>query len=371
MKLLLSALILGLSVSALVFSQVTVVVNTGPLETGYAVVTPISGTGDGLSVSETFGEQIGANVFQASVLGSPLVTLTDVVVVVDQTNGANTGVAIVNPNASGANVLLSLRNQLGATIATRAITVAGHAQISEFVTELFPGDPNVAQGTTGLLFISSDVPVGIVALAFAGGTFTALPVAAQLSGNNVITPQTANATIATTTVPVASTFGVTPVTVGTTPVTIVSAPLTPTFNGVPTPPTLLPPPINPIPPVVPTTPITGSAIPLVTSTGAVTGSQFVTPVSSFANTTQSVVSSTFFTFPLVVAGVGGPGALLLPQVATGGGWTTQITIANTSPVTQTVRVDFFNVVGGPLVSTLGSTVPNIVIPPGGVATLRL
>src|SRR5262245_9116549 len=98
MKLLFSALILGLSITSLVLGQITVVVNTGPLQTGYAVVTPTAGTADGLSVAETFGEQIGSSVFQASVLGSPLVTLTDVVVSVDPLNGANTGVALVNPN---------------------------------------------------------------------------------------------------------------------------------------------------------------------------------------------------------------------------------------------------------------------------------
>jgi hypothetical protein len=370
MKLLLSAFILGLSITGLVFGQVTVtetVVNTGPLQTGFAVVTPVAGTGEGLSVSETFGEQIGANLFQTSVLGSPLVTLTDVVVSVDSTNGFNTGVAMVNPNLSLANVTLTLGNQQGATIGTRTITIGAHQQISEFATELFSGDPNVAQGLTGLLFISSDMPIGVVGLAFSGGTFTALPVASQLSGNNVITTQTAAGSIATATRPVTSTFGLIAVPV-TTPTTV-SAPLTPTFNGVPTPPTLLPPPVIPI---FPTTPITGSAIPLVTSTGPVTGTQFTTtPVSSFALATQNVVPSFTFTFPQLIAGVGGTGALLLPQVATGGGWTSQITIANTSATTQTVRVDFLNPLGGPLPSSLGSTVPNIVIPPGGVATLRL
>ena len=217
------------------------------------------------------------------------------------------------------------------------------------------------------MFIGSDVPIAVVALAFSGGTFTALPVAAQLSGNNVITAQTVPGVIATTTTPVVSTFGVIPV--PTTPPLSVSAPLTPTFNGVPTPPTLLPPPVVPI---VPTTPITGSAIPLVTSTGPVTGTAFVTtPVSSFATTTQNVFPSLMFALPQLAAGVGGPGALMLPQVATGGGWTTQITIANTSTVIQTVRVDLFNSFGGILASPLGPTVQGIVIPPGGVATLRL
>ena len=368
MKLLLSALIVGLSISAFVFGQVAVVVNTGPLQTGFAVVTPVAGTAEGLSVSETFGEQIGPNIFQASVVGSPSVTLTNIVVSVDPTNGSNTGVAIVNPNGSPATVSLSLGNQQGALFATRTITVGAHQQISQFVTELFSGDPIVAQGVSGLMFINSDVPVNVVALAFSGGTFTALPVASQLTGNNVITASSTTPTFVATTNPITTAFnGVTVVPV--TPATSVSAPLTPTFNGVSMPPTLLPPPVVPLSPT--TVPITGSAIPVITSTGAVTGATFTTaPVSSFSISTQNVASTFPFALPLLMPGVGGTGALLLPQVATGGGWTTQITIANTSTVTQTVRVDLFDAVGLPLISQLGSTVPNVAIPPGGVATLR-
>jgi len=76
-------------------------------------------------------------------------------------------------------------------------------------------------------------------------------------------------------------------------------------------------------------------------------------------------------FPQLAAGVGGTGALLLPQVATGGGWVSQITIANTSPFPQTVRVDLFNAAGAPLSTPFGSTIPSVVIAPGGVATLVL
>jgi len=61
-------------------------------------------------------------------------------------------------------------------------------------------------------------------------------------------------------------------------------------------------------------------------------------------------------------------ALLLPQIATGGGWVTQITIANTSTVPQTVRIDFFNSVGQPLVLPIGSSLPSVLVPAGGVVT---
>jgi hypothetical protein len=140
--------------------------------------------------------------------------------------------------------------------------------------------------------------------------------------------------------------------------------VTPTFNGVTTPPTLLPPPIVTIPPA--TAPITGTAGALVTSTGVVVSTPVV-PAFTPVPTTVSMPSA--FAFPLITSGVGGTGALLLPQIATGGGWVTQITIANTSQFPQTVRLDFFNPAGGALSVSIGSTIPSIVVAPGGVATL--
>jgi hypothetical protein len=111
-------------------------------------------------------------------------------------------------------------------------------------------------------------------------------------------------------------------------------------------------------------PIAGSGGVLVTSTGTVPAFTTTLPVAT-------TVTSAGFGVPQLSVGVGGAGALLLPQVATGGGWVTQITIANTSSVAQTVRVDFFNADGAQLTTPFGSTVPSIVIAPGGVATLTL
>jgi hypothetical protein len=366
MKLLLYSVLLGLIVSGLSLGQVTLtqaVVAAGPLQTGFAVVTPVGGTGAGLGVSETFGQQIGTSLFQASVLASPPVTLTDIVLNVNPQTGSNTGVAIVNPNGTAAVVTLNAGNQQGATIATRTITIGPQQQISDFVTELFPGNPNIFQGVTGLLFIGSNVPIGVVGLAFSGGTFTSLPVAAQLVGTTAIT--TSAPAPMTITTPATATITA-PVTVTSNGVTITApigstsfSPVTPSFNGIPTPPTLLPPPTANTPPG--TGPITGSANVLVTSTGTATA---FAPSPLVATTTP-----VGFLVPQLSLGVGGTGALLLPQVATGGGWISQITISNTSTVALAVRVDFFNPTGGPLATSLGSTIPSVVIAPGGVATL--
>jgi hypothetical protein len=357
MKLVLSSFVFAFILCGLSVGQSVVissVVNTGTLQTGFAVITPTTGTGEGLSVSEIFGELIDGNLFQSAVIASPLVTLTDVVINADPATGLNTGIAIANPEVSTATVTLSLRDQQGGTVAERTITIGSHQQLSRFVTELFLGDPAFARPVTGLLFISSDLPVGVVALSINGTSFTALPVAAQLGSNSVINTPAASTTT--------STFNGVTITSVTPPFSI---PATPTFNGVTMPPTILPIPVT----VIPFT----STVPVVASTGQITGGLFGIPqtTSTVSAGTQSITSLPTTVFPQLSFGVGGPGALLLPQVATGGGWVSQITIANTAVFTQTVRVDFFSPAGAALSVPSGSTASNIVIAPGGVVTLRL
>ena len=368
MKLLLYSFVAGLFICSISFAQATLTqsaVTNGTLQTGFAVITPLTGTREGLSVTETFGQQFAANFFQASVIASPLVTLTDVVVNVNTATGLNTAVAVVNPNNSPSTVTYTLRDQLGNTLATRSLTIGAHQQVSRFVTELFSGEPALNQPLTGLMFISSDLPIGAVALAFNGPSFTSLPVAAQLTANTAATATTSTAstsTFTTTTVPT-TTFPTT--TFPTVPT--FSLPATPTFNGIPTPPTIFPTPTVTAPtastfavtPSVPTFAIT-PAVPTTTVP--------ITTVPTTSTVTQ-VISP--FVLPQMFVGIGGPGALLLPQVATGGGWVSQIMIANISPFAQAVRVDFFNSSGAPMSLSFGSSVPSVVIAPGGVATLTI
>ena len=359
MKLLLYSFVVGVFICSISFAQATLTqsaVTNGTLQTGFAVITPLTGTGEGLSVTETFGQQSGATFFQAGVVASPLVTLTDVVVNVNIATGLNTGVAVVNPNNSPATVTFTLRDQLGNTVANRSLTIGAHQQVSRFVTELFSGVPALTQPFTGLMFIGSDLPFGAVALAFNGPSFTSLPVASQLAANTVVTPtSTATTSTFTTTVPT-TTFPPVP-TFSFPTVPTFSLPATPTFNGIPTPPTIFPTPTATaptastfaIPPPVPTNTVTITTVP----------------------TTSTVTVVSPFVFPQMFVGIGGAGALLLPQVATGGGWVTQIMIANLNPFAQSVRVDFFNAAGAPMSLSFGSSVPSVVIAPGGVATLTL
>jgi hypothetical protein len=77
--------------------------------------------------------------------------------------------------------------------------------------------------------------------------------------------------------------------------------------------------------------------------------------------------------PAINANAGGPGAILLPQFAAGGGWATELVMINTSTSPMTVRVDLFKQDGSPLTTALnGQTLSSFVginIPAGGVFVL--
>jgi hypothetical protein len=95
--------------------------------------------------------------------------------------------------------------------------------------------------------------------------------------------------------------------------------------------------------------------------------------SNFSTLPVTGLSSATTVFPAVAPAVGGAGALLLPQFATGGGWATELILANSGTGSLTVRVDLFKNDGMPLTATLNgetaSSFTNLVIPAGGVLTL--
>jgi hypothetical protein len=369
MKRLLYALLLA--ISAVIFSvgQVALSQNVaalGPVQTGFAVITPLTGDGSNLSVSETFVQRLDGNLFQSSVLPSPLVTLTDVVINFNVSQGTNTGIAVVNPNDAPATAVLTLSSDQGAAIASRTLVVGGHQQISAFVTDLFGGASALPESIAGLLFIRSDQGIGVLGLSFNGPSFSSLPVAAQLNTSNLIATSTGATNGTVSNIP-GSTTGVVP------PAVTVNSTVTPTSAlGV----------IPPLSPSVTGTPITGVTPPLAATASPTAATVNVgTNVNAATDITGAVnpiassvtVNSTgaFVTTPMpqVTAGIGGIGALLLPQVAVGGGWNSQITIANTAAAAQFVRVDFFGPGGAPLELVGGSSLPNVIIPAGGVVVL--
>jgi hypothetical protein len=95
--------------------------------------------------------------------------------------------------------------------------------------------------------------------------------------------------------------------------------------------------------------------------------------SNFSTLPVTDLSGNAGTLPAMGTGIGGPGAVLLPQFAAGGGWATELVLANTGTSAITVRVDLFKNDGTPLTTALNgqtaSSFQNLSIPAGGVITL--
>jgi hypothetical protein len=92
------------------------------------------------------------------------------------------------------------------------------------------------------------------------------------------------------------------------------------------------------------------------------GTQFTTiPVTSLSPPEQ---------LPVILPGVGGPFAVLLPQFVADGQWASETIVLNNGLAPLTVRIDLFNQDGSPLTTTLnhqtGSSFQNLVIAPGGI-----
>jgi hypothetical protein len=77
-------------------------------------------------------------------------------------------------------------------------------------------------------------------------------------------------------------------------------------------------------------------------------------------TAPTIPTTTISTTPAPPS-IGGNGSLVFAQVAAGNGWATDITIGNTSPGPQVVRIDFFDANGA-----ITGSLTDIVIQPLGV-----
>jgi len=234
-----------------------------PVQAGFAIITPLSATtsGGSMTVFATFGFKRGGETQPAGILPPGLTTSAVVFVSSSGRLSRNLGVAIVNPDSANVNVTLTLRGDDGTQLATKTITILGHHQIAQLVTELFTG--TIPRDVTGTLYITSTGPVAVTGLRFRGANFSTLPVTILI-------------------------------------------------------------------------PFAGS-------------------------------------LPSPSAGIGGAGAVLLPQYVAGGGWATEIVIANTGTAAMTVRLDLFKPDGTALIMTLngttGSSFTGLTIPAGGVITI--
>lgn len=233
----------------------------GPIQVGYAVITPSATTSD-LVVFETFGQKRGNETTQAGVLPSGMTRKAVLFVATSGKLSRNLGVAIANPGNTDAKVTMTLKRDDGMSVGTAEITVMAKRQTAQFVTQMFADQSSVPQDLTGSLTITSDFPVAVIGLRFRGANFSTLPITNQ---------------------------------------------------------------------------------------------------------------SAFTPVPDISTGVGGASAVLLPHFASGGGWASEIVIANTGSASITVRVDLFKQDGSAYSVKLDgetkSSFTDIAIPAGGVHVL--
>lgn len=91
------------------------------------------------------------------------------------------------------------------------------------------------------------------------------------------------------------------------------------------------------------------------------------------STVPATILGSVSSVPVIATSVGGPASVILAHFATGGGWASEIVIANVGPDALTVRVDLFASDGTPLTATLNgqanSSFVSLPIPAGGLITL--
>jgi hypothetical protein len=255
-------------------------------QSGFAIVTPVSGNIGGLVATETLRHSTSADVEHTVIGPSTLVTAASLPVFVGVGTANTTAIAIANPSNGSGGVNMVLTNNFGGFFATATIQLGPRGQLAIFLNDIFSLQSEVVS-TPLLLTMSSELPVAVLALNFQGEDFASIP----LTSLSFPTP-----------VPVQ------PLVLGPTPTAM------PGFGlGVPPPAPTFTPPV------------------VLTSTAATTPS------------------------------IGGNASLVFAQVAIGGEWSTDITVANTSAGAQIVRIDFFSPNG----INIGS-LPDIAIEPRGV-----
>jgi hypothetical protein len=289
---------------------------------GFAVVTPVSGNVAGLIASETLNNQTNSGVEHAIIAPSALITSASILVPVGPIGENTTAIAIANPSFGSGAVNMVLTDTLGSVVLNVTVQLGPRGQFSKYLNELFPAQP-AAFATPLLLTVSSEIPVAIVTLNFQGADFAPIPLTS-------LSPPTAVAIQPLTPPPPAtastgSGFGLMPMP---TPVAV---------------PPVMPP---------PATASTGFGLGVLPAPGPIPPLTFSPPVT----VSTSPVPAT--------ATIGGGASLVFPQVVTGGVWSTEIALGNTSSGAQIVRIDFF---GSDGVATKSLT--DVIIPPRGVVFL--
>jgi hypothetical protein len=265
------------------------------IQVGYAIVTVLSGSSAGISPVETLTYNAFGVTTQTAASPAPLLTNSALVVDLGDPEVGTTGIAITNPATTTAHVQLSVTDKLGIPILNQTISILPRGQFSQFVNELFAGQITSSTPATALLTVTADTPIGLVALNFLQAGIATSPLTSLANPFPMpVISPVQNTVIAT-------------VNGGVNQFTTIGTAIMPTS------------------PVMP---------PVTTTTLAV-------------NQAAQAAST-----------IGGSASFLFPQVATGDGWSTDITVANNSATQQTIRIDFFDQNGALVQSVVGATVPS-------------
>lgn len=92
----------------------------------------------------------------------------------DVETGIYTGMALANPNATPANITMSLRNSQGAILSTRSIVLPPNGHLAKYLAEIFSPD-EIASPFQGRVEVVSSQPVAGLSLRQEGGHFISLP----------------------------------------------------------------------------------------------------------------------------------------------------------------------------------------------------
>jgi len=303
-----------LSTLALTYALTTAMLSaqttSNPITTGYAVITPTDGTPDGLLAFGNLTLTANNQISQGIFAAGPLVNAASIPISTDSALTQDTGIAIVNPNPQTVNISLVLRFATAGTAPrTTSFTLNGGQQTSKFVTEVF-GQQAISQGVPAVLTMIANMPVGVVGFNFLGTNFAAVPVTDLTTVLGPNALTTLNADITSNSAT--------------------------SSNSTP-----------------------NSSLQIATIGGANVLVSSTSPVGQF--------------FPQVTTSIGGNGAILLPQIASNGGWTTGIVIQNPSSTPRTIRIDFFDATGAAInaqfQSGSGSSFTDITIPAFGTFSL--
>jgi len=297
--------------------------NTTP-SSGFALVTLVSGNVAGLVGTETLRNRTTSGVEQAVMPPSPLVTTASILVPVGAVGENTTAIAIANPSIASGGVNLILTDNIGTVVLNVVVQLGPRGQLAKYLNEFFATQA-VAFSTPLLLTVSSEIPVSIVAFNFRGEEFASIPLVSLSAPIPVAVQPLSIETCSTpTTLPTAASgFGL-----GVAPSPRCS------IIGVQT-----------VTPPSAVQPGFGLGLPPATPPTAI----FFTPPVTVSNSPVPTVTS--------ATAIGGTATLVFPQVVTGGAWSTDIVLGNTSAGTQTVRIDFFSPDGFVTGSLTDITIP--------------